>query len=221
MNLQIPQFVLFDQDGTLLDSLPGIACSVNYACRSVDLPEPALDLRGLLGPPIRTILSKVAQTNDAGFLDRLESAFRSHYDTEGWRKTSSFEGVHAALEALKTAGHRLFVVTNKPRHISLRILEREALLPFFERIYTPDSRQPPYVCKAEMLRSFLDDFQTSPSNCLMVGDTMDDITAAAANQMAAAFVEHGYGELPLHVPVRFRLRSVSDFLACLTTENAK
>ncbi len=221
MNLQIPQFVLFDLDGTLLDSLPGIACSVNYACRSVGLPAPPLDLRCLLGPPIRTILSKVAQTNDAGFLDRLESAFRSHYDTEGWRKTSSFEGVHAALEALKTAGHRLLVVTNKPRHISLRILEREALLPFFERIYTPDSRQPPYASKAEMLRGFLDDFQTSPSNCLMVGDTMDDITASAANRMAAALMEQGYGNVPPGVPVRFRLRSFAELLACLALENAK
>jgi len=216
----MPQFVLFDQDGTLVHSLPGIASSVNYACRSVGIPVPVVDLRRLLGPPIRTIFSKVLQTDKAVLLDRLESAFRSHYDTEGWQKTSCFDGVPATLEALKAAGHRLIVVTNKPRHISLRTLEREALLSFFERIYTPDSIQPPCASKADMLRYFLDDFQTSPSNCLMVGDTMDDITASAANQMAAAFVEHGYGELPLDIPVRFRLRTVSELLACMTMENA-
>ncbi len=220
MSFPIPQFVLFDQDGTLLHSLPGIASSLSYACRVVGIPEPAVDLRRLLGPPIRTIFSKVAQCNDTELLDRLESAFRSDYDSEGWQKTSCFEGVPATLEALKAAGHRLMVVTNKPQHISLRILERERLLPFFERVYTPDSCPTPSASKADMLRYFLDDFRTSPSNCLMVGDTMDDITASAANRMAAAFVEGGYGELPVDVPVRFRLRMVSDLLACMTMENA-
>ena len=221
MNLQLPTYVLFDLDGTLLDSLPGIAHSVNHACRMVGLPEPDIDLRSLLGPPIRTILSKVARTNDASLLDRLETAFRSNYDTEGWQKTSCYDGAREALAVMHASGWRLFVVSNKPRHISLRILEFEGVLPLFERIYTPDSRIPPDASKADMIRGFLSDYGVSSAECLMVGDTMDDITAAAMNQMAAAFMQHGYGDVPSHVPVRFRLRSFSDFLVCLAMEGAR
>lgn len=221
MNFQIPPCVLFDLDGTLLNSLPGIAHSVNYACRVVGVPEPHVDLRCLLGPPIRSILSKAVPTNDASLLDRLEKTFRCNYDTEGWQKSSCYEGAREALEAMRANGHQLFVVSNKPRHISLRILEFETLLPLFERIYTRDSRRPPYASKAEMIQGFLSDYGKSSSECLMVGDTMDDITAAAANQMAAAFMQHGYGTVPSDVPVKLRLRSFSDFLACLAMEEAR
>ena len=58
MNGPLPPCILFDLDGTLLDSLPGIAFSVREACRMVGLPEPKINLRSLLGPPIRTILSR-------------------------------------------------------------------------------------------------------------------------------------------------------------------
>ena len=212
MSFQLFQFILFDLDGTLLDSLPGIAFSVNYACREAGVPEPAVNLRSLLGPPIRTIFSKAVPTDDSVLLDRLEAKFRASYDAEGWQKTSSFEGARATLETMQAAGHRLFVVSNKPLQVSLRILEREALLPLFERIYTPDSRIPSYVSKAEMLQSFLNDYGASASDCLMVGDTMDDINSSAVNHIEVALMEHGYGKVHANVPVRFRLRSFSDFL---------
>ncbi len=211
MNLRIPQFVLFDLDGTLLDSLPGIAFSVKYACRTVGLPEPDVDLKSLLGPPIRIILSRAIPTEDALLLDRLEAAFRSSYDTEGWQKTTCFQGAYATLEAMKSNGHRLFVVSNKPLHISLRILDRESLLPFFEKIYTLQSRFPPYTSKAEMLKSFLSEYKIPSSDCLMVGDTVEDINASAATHISLAMMEHGYGRAPSDATVRFRLRSFSDF----------
>lgn len=221
MSLQIPQFVLFDLDGTLVDSLPGIAYSVNQACRAVGIAPPGADLRSLLGPPIRVILSRLLATDDASLLDKLEAAFRATYDSEGWRKSSCFENVPEALEALKAGGHRLFVVSNKPFHIATRVLQSEGILPQFEKIYTRDSRQPHYVSKTEMIEGFLTDYAVFPSQCLMVGDTIDDITAAAETQVAAAFMQHGYGEVPSDFPVTFRLRSFSDFLVWLVVEDAR
>ena len=221
MNVRIPQYILFDLDGTLLHSLPGIVFSVNRACHAAGLPQPVIDLRTLLGPPIRTILSQAVQIHDPTLLNQLEAAFRLSYDSEGWQKTSCFPGVPELLEALRAAGHRLFVASNKPRHISLKSLNHLALLPFFELVYTLDSRTPSYASKAEMLEAILAAHSVSPADCLMIGDTMDDIAAAAACRIPAAFVEHGYGNLPADVPVFLRLRSFSEFLACLTVENAK
>lgn len=221
MNFQIPQFVLFDLDGTLVDSLPGIAYSMNQACRALNIAPPSADLRSLLGPPIKAIFSKLLATDDVSLLDRLEAAFRSSYDSEGWRKTSCYDNARETLEALKAGGHHLFVVSNKPFHIATRVLQSEGILPLFEKIYTRDSRQPHYVSKTEMIEDFLSDHAVFPSQCMMVGDTMDDITAAAETQVAAAFMQHGYGEVPSDFPETFRLRNFSDFLVWLVVEDAR
>ena len=219
MNGPLPSYILFDLDGTLLDSLPGIVFSVREACRMVGLPEPKINLRSLLGPPIRIILSQAVGTDDPALIDRLEQAFRTSYDTEGWRKTSCFDGVQDTLVMMKAGGHRLFVVSNKPRHISLKILEREGLLPLFEGIYTRDSRTPACT-KQKMLREFLCEYGASSADCLMVGDTMEDATAAAAAGIGFIYMTHGYGELAQtpSIPIAYKLDSFSQFLQLMTQE---
>ena len=185
----------------------------------VGLPQPKINLRSLLGPPIRTILSRAVATDDPALMDQLEQAFRTSYDTEGWRKTSCFDGAQATLGMMKAGGHRLFVVSNKPRHISLKILEREGLLPLFERIYTRDSRTLART-KQEMLHEFLSEYGVSSSDCLMVGDTMEDATAASAAGIGFVYMTHGYGELgqTLSIPIAYKLDSFSQFLQLMTQE---
>ena len=220
MGFRMPKCLLFDLDGTLLDSLPGIAFSIRQACRSVGLPEPNIDLRTLLGPPIRTILSNAVPTDDPALLDRLEQDFRASYDSEGWLKTSCFDGASEALAAIHAEGRRLFVVSNKPRHISVRILEREGLLALFEQIYTRDSRAVPWCSKAEMLAALLNEHCILSSDCLMVGDTMEDAAAAASAGINFAYMTHGYGQLEdtRSVTVSIKLDSFSQFLTLIRKE---
>jgi phosphoglycolate phosphatase len=219
MNGPLPSCILFDLDGTLLDSLPGIEFSIREACRMVGLPEPKVNLRNLLGPPIRSILSRALLTDNPALLDRLEQAFRTSYDTEGWRRTSCFDGALETLVMMKAGGHRLFVVSNKPRHISLKILEREGMLPLFEQIYTRDSRTPACT-KQELLHEFLSQYGVSSPDCLMVGDTMEDASAAAAAGIAFIYMTHGYGELVQApgVPIAHKLDRFSQFLQLMETQ---
>ncbi len=221
MSFHRVQYLLFDLDGTLLDSLPGIDFSMKQACQSVGIPEIKANLRSLLGPPIRTILSKAVPTEDRALLDRLEAAFRISYDTEGWQKTTCFEGALEALQEFREDGRRLFVISNKPRPIALRILEHEGMLALFKAIYTPDSRVPPFGSKEEIIKGFLTEQGVSPSECLMVGDTMEDVAAAAANEMPVVFMEHGYGEAEPAVPNEMRFLGFHDFRICLTMESAR
>jgi phosphoglycolate phosphatase len=216
---RLPRCLLFDLDGTVLDSLPGIAFSVNAAFLAAGLAERTLDLRKLIGPPIRTILSRAAETEDPSLLDALEQHFRASYDSEGWLKTVCFEGVQEVLQTMKQKGHRLFVVSNKPRHISVRILEAEGIAPFFEKIYTRDSRQPPYISKEDMLHRLLVEHQLDPQDCVMIGDTMEDASASAMNKIGFVFMEHGYGTLPLEHPVVLKLGRFSEFLPYLAVES--
>jgi phosphoglycolate phosphatase len=219
MNGSLPPFILFDLDGTLLDSLPGITFSVREAFRMVGLLEPKTDLRSLLGPPIREILARAVQTDDPALIDLLEQAFRVSYDSEGWRKTSCFAGAKETLGMMQEAGYRLFVVSNKPRHISLKILEREGLLPLFEQIYTRDSRAPACT-KSEMLQIFLSEYDVPSRDCLMVGDTMEDAIAAAASGIGFACMTHGYGELTPtpSIPIAYKFDGFSQFLQLVAQE---
>src|SRR5215472_15029974 len=148
---QLPQAIFFDLDGTLLDSLPGIAFSIEKAFESCGLPMRSIELREVIGPPIRTILSLATTIASESNLDQLERAFRISYDSDGWQKTQLFPDSSAMLQDAHALGIQLFVVSNKPRHIAVKILEREGILSRFKAIFTRDSNDPPYLGKAEMI----------------------------------------------------------------------
>ncbi len=215
-----PACLFFDLDGTILDSLPGVEYSVRAAFDSCGLPLRNTSLRQLIGPPIRTILSRAGEIADGDVLDQLEGAFRKSYDTEGWRKTVCFPGVHTVLQAMHTFGHRHFVVSNKPRHISLRILQNEGMLNFFEEILTSDSRSPAFQGKAEMISLLMTRHGVGADICLFVGDTIEDAQAAASAGVGFVYMTHGYGEImDTHdIPIALRCDGFSQLLPYLIQE---
>lgn len=215
-----PLCLLFDLDGTILDSLPGIEYSVGAAFRARGCELFHADLRSVIGPPIRNILARAGEVKNTETLDGLEREFRKSYDSEGWQKTVCYPNAKDALGALRTRGHRLFVVSNKPQHISLRILEREGLLGLFEAILTADTRTPKFSGKAEMLHALLARYGISPAECILVGDTMEDADAAAGECIRFVFMTHGYGELiesPIQ-PIACKADSFSQLLAWVIQE---
>jgi phosphoglycolate phosphatase len=190
--------VVFDLDGTLVDSLPGIAWSIDAALAECGLTAPGSlkphDLRPdvlkrLIGPPVRTILATVSGLPDGAALDRLLAAFRRSYDADGWRKTVLQPGTVSMLERLLQGGLRLWVVTNKPALSSGLILQELGIAHCFQKTLSRDSRHPPFASKAEMLLALgLPAVET-----IMVGDTQEDSRAAAAAGFECAIVPHGYG----------------------------
>ena len=183
--------VIFDLDGTLVDSLPGIEWSVDAALAAAGVAPRQCDLKPLIGPPIRHILAEVSQVTDEAVLDRLEQAFRSSYDANGWRLTAGHPGVAWLLETLTVRGASLWVVTNKPAACTRMILDALRLTPWFREIVCRDSRSPVYVSKSEMLQDLVQRRELD-ADCLMVGDTLEDAHAAAAVGMGCVLVPHGY-----------------------------
>jgi phosphoglycolate phosphatase len=215
------QALVFDLDGTLLDSLPGIRYSVDAEFRACGLAMGDVDLRSLIGPPIRTILARMAAKPPSNEeLDQLERSFRWSYDCEGWQMTPHYEGAVQALRSLRAEGTRLFVVSNKPRHISMKIMEAEGTAELFEEIVTKDSRTPVYQDKQEMMRYLMQKWKIEPGECLMIGDTMEDAEAASKTGMRFCLVTHGYGAVPANstVPVAFRISHFSELLPVLAQE---
>jgi len=184
---------IFDLDGTLIDSLPGIRWSVDAALRGCGLPQASGDLRPLIGPPVRDILAAVSGVADTNVLDRLEQAFRSSYDSEGWRRTVCQASVLDMLWQLLTGGLELWVVTNKPAFATGKILRELKIGDFFREVVCRDSQTPPFASKAEMLIDLATGQKLDRGECLMIGDTAEDWHAAEAAGIPCAIVPSGYG----------------------------
>ena len=213
---------IFDLDGTLVDSLPGIAWSVERALVACGLPAMSADLRPLIGPPIRQILADVTGLIDTLALDRLESAFRAAYDTEGWRIAVCYEGVPRMLRELAASGADLWLITNKPSGVTVRILRELGLERFFQEVVCPDSRTPAFASKAEALDDLLRRRKLARAQCLLIGDTAEDCRTAAAARVACAIVPHGYGQaLSPRLPgTGYRLSGWDDLRRLLETQPA-
>jgi phosphoglycolate phosphatase len=184
---------IFDLDGTLIDSLPGIGWSIQAALSACGMAAGPFDLKPLIGPPIRAILAAVSGVGDAPALDRLERAFRSSYDSDGWRKTVLQPGAGDALEELRSRGVALWLVTNKPRLATRMILRELFSEGCFRETVCRDSRTPFFESKAEMLDDLLDRRNLPRRECLLIGDTLEDAQAASAAGLRCALVPHGYG----------------------------
>ncbi len=204
--------VLFDLDGTLVDSLPGIEFSVDSSLAKCGLPARVRELRPLVGPPIRVIFSQLLADADEQRLFRLEQAFRSSYDSAGWEKTILAEHADKTLRALHNAGLQLFVVTNKPKAATRQILQRFGLRELFADVVCRDTRIPAFGSKAEMLEHVLQTYHLAVGECLYVGDTFEDYRAAIEVAMPAAIVAYGYGEPNASYPECLNLNRLSELM---------
>ena len=112
--------ILFDLDGTLTDSAPGILNSVRYACRKLGLPIPGEEtLRRFLGPPLIASFRELMGL-DAADADRAVSAFREYFPTKGLFENEVYPGVPALLADLKAAGKTVILATSKPEAFAYR-----------------------------------------------------------------------------------------------------
>lgn len=189
--------IVFDLDGTLIDSVPGIEFSAQQAVAQVmpHLQGRVQGLRARIGPPIRDILGQLLPELDAAALDRVIRAFRASYDSLGWQKSLAFDGVVATLSQLRQRGLGLFVVTNKPIGPTRDILNMLQLHTFFEEVVSPNLQEPPFASKADMVRHLLVQRRLDPTSTLLVGDSEDDARAAAAAGLRFAAVSYGYGRV--------------------------
>jgi phosphoglycolate phosphatase len=185
--------ILFDLDGTLVDSLPGIQFSAREAVQAVLPGEKTPDLRAFIGPPIRRIFEKVFPRLPSPALDALESCFRQSYDREGYRKGILYAGVRSTLASLLEEGVSMFLVTNKPLGPTSRILAHTAISEFFREAISPDSVHPPFGDKSAMAEYLLRKFLLARERTLLVGDSADDRKAAEHCGMRFGAAAYGYG----------------------------
>lgn len=191
--------LIFDLDGTLVDSAAGIQWSVEQALEECAFPPLGESIAPLLGPPIRDILAHVTGASDPAELNKLERAFRISYDNEGWCMTRCFPGTVAALDTVEENGFGLWLVTNKPSVATGRILSALGIAGYFRETLCRDSAFPAYGSKAEMLADLVKRRGLKPAQSLMIGDTTEDAEAARATGMRCRLVRYGIANVLMEI----------------------
>ena len=120
------QALIFDLDGTLVDSLRGIAASLNRALGGSGLPiHPDSAVRGFIGNGSRALIQRAAPSAaDEALLLEIEQAFKADYDLTWPDGTTVYAGIFELLESLQACGHPLAVLSNKPHPFTAAIVSR-------------------------------------------------------------------------------------------------
>jgi phosphoglycolate phosphatase len=211
--------LVFDLDGTLVDSLPGISHSFRTALHEV-MPGRAMpDITPFIGPPIREIFSRaLGGSVDSTELVALEAAFRVDYDRHGWRLTVPYPGVVETLEHLVRAGMECHILTNKPAHATGLILDHLGLSVLFRSVVTREIGTPHFPDKSAGARHLGRGLRPPAKGVLMVGDSVDDAEAAEAADFSFAAALYGFGNVSAKTSLRID-HSLSEFARILSIVN--
>ena len=187
-----PSVVLFDLDGTLTASGPGILASVRYALTELDRPIPppsALD--SFIGPPLLDSFRAVCGMDETQALEAI-AAYRVYYGRSGQFENSVYAGIPEALGALRAAGCVLAVATSKAEPYARSILDHFGLSQWFTAIVGSelDGRR---TLKADVIAEVLRRLDRPADAAVMIGDRSHDVLGATATGMPCLGALWGYG----------------------------
>jgi phosphoglycolate phosphatase len=184
--------VLFDLDGTLVDSSDTIAACIDYALERVGAnPLRETPVSAMIGEPLLDIFGTGYGLSD-GQTDAAIDFYREHYDALEQAGSNIYDGIDRVLSDLRKAGFRLFIATVKPAPIADKVLSDLQLRPYFEGI-SGSSMDHVRRTKAGIIAYALDTWNLDPALSMMVGDRGQDILGARENGMRATAVTYGFG----------------------------
>jgi len=187
--------ILFDLDGTLIDSAPAILASFREAFAQTGItPAMCID-ESVIGPPLTETLQLLSGSDDPVRVAQLAEAFKASYDSEGYQATAAYAGVGPLLADLAAAGLTLSIATNKRIRPTRLILEHLGWAGFFAHVYALDLFTPRLPDKAAMIARLLADQNIAQDQAIYIGDRSEDGESADANGLPFVAVTWGYGSL--------------------------
>jgi len=183
--------LIFDLDGTLTDSMPGIVGCLSKVLEAWHI-DPRGPLERFVGPPVEEWTTDLLPEGTDQARAALARDYRACYDREGWKNNSVYAGVAEMLTELKQRGFPLYVCTSKQQHFAVRILDLFGLSTQFTAIYG-DKAEYASHSKQDLLARLLQDHALVPENAWMIGDRIFDIRAGRANGVRCLAAGWGYG----------------------------
>jgi phosphoglycolate phosphatase len=193
--------VVFDLDGTLVDTAPDLVDTLNVVFAREGLPPvPFATARNLIGGGARRMIERGLQAEGRSYtpteIDRLFARFIDYYAAHIADRSRPFPALEAALDSLAADGARLAVCTNKLERLSVRLLDALGLAHRFHAVCGQDTFgvQKP---NPEFLRATIRRAGGDAAWAVMVGDSANDIDAARAAGVPVVAVDFGYTETPV------------------------
>ena len=197
MSIKKPELVLLDLDGTLVDSIPDLAYSVNKTLQELSMPERKLnDIRSWVGNGIEKLLHR-SLTNDINgeaetvLFDQAFEKFTSIYADNSCKFSDCYPGVREGLEQLKEQNIKLGCVTNKRGQFVGPILEKLGIMDHMSIVIAGDTLPKKKPDPLPLLHA-ASIFDKEPELSLMVGDSESDVKAARAAGFQIVCVSYGY-----------------------------
>ncbi|MDP2827499.1 MAG: HAD hydrolase-like protein [Sulfuricellaceae bacterium] len=187
--------LVFDLDGTLIDSAPSILDAFAAALHEAGIAAHVPLDSNLIGPPLAETLTRISGSKDAALVRVLAENFKRHYDTAGVISTGAYPGVDEMLDRFAAAGAAMHICTNKRLSVSRAILEHLGWKDRFVSVYALDMVEPRLDGKADLLAKQLDEQKLAPAHVRYIGDKREDGAAADANNLAFYYASWGYGDL--------------------------
>src|SRR5262245_40321134 len=193
--------VVFDLDGTLVDSAPDLVAALNVVLVGASLQPVAYEAgRTMVGGGARVMVERGLKANGrvlpAAEVDRMARDFIAYYADHIADHSQPFDGVEAALDQLAASGCHLAICTNKLEWLSVRLLDALKLTTRFRAICGPDtfgvSKPDPRILQGTIERAGGD-----PAHAIMIGDSITDIATARAAGVSVIAVDFGYSEVPV------------------------
>ncbi|MBV36462.1 MAG: HAD family hydrolase [Rickettsiales bacterium] len=200
LTLETP-LIVFDWDGTLMDSTGRIVSAMQTTARNLQLPVPSDDeVRSIIGLSLSNCYRQLFPEVDDH--DWITEEYRHQYVDGDNTPSPVFEGVEEVLTSLKEQGYYLTVATGKARHGLDRVLDESKLRHFFDKtIASDESNSKP---DPAMLHTLMKHFALKPEQTVMVGDTTHDLKMAqnaGTHGVAVTYGAHSVDSLKKHAPI--------------------
>lgn len=186
------KLVIFDLDGTLLDTADGIIAATKFTIEQFGLHDLSdKQLKSFIGPPIRDSFEK-AFNLESETLQNMVSVFRNRYKEVDLFKATPYSGIYELLRDLKTAGIRLAVATYKREDYALKLLSYFGFDKYFDVMHGADPNN--LLKKADIIKKCIEELGfTDKNNVIMVGDTVSDEHGALNVGIDFIGVTYGFG----------------------------
>ena len=196
------ELIIFDMDGTLIDSVPSLSFAINYMLK--ELNKKCYDesiIRDWVGNGADTLVKRAlvgkrefeSESIDKEYFKKAKEIFLNFYGKNLNAKTTLYPNVIEVLEYLKKSGYRLALATNKPIEFVGEMLRHFGLIDFFE-IYLGGGSVEYKKPHPQILLKICNDLNISTSKSVMVGDSKSDILAAKSVNMEVVALTYGYNQ---------------------------